>query len=143
MIRASQLGVALAALGFVLTLMGLFPGVTGVVPAEGVGAIQFLVIWSGFTLLILGGLVYAKYTYYPNSPSTLAQQVGIRLAWTGLIAIGMCGLADFLGFGSHTPGQAQEVVFGEIQLIGVLGGFFLSAFGAAIYALAGTSGSQM
>ena len=137
MIRASQLGVALGALGFVLTLMGLFPGVTGILPTEGVGAIQFLVIWSGFALLILGGLIYAKYTYYPDKASSLVQQVGIRLAWTGLIVTGMCGLADFLGFGSHIPNVSEGVVFGEIQLIGVVGGFLLSAVGVAIYALAG------
>ncbi|MBE0688652.1 MAG: hypothetical protein IH587_00845 [Anaerolineae bacterium] len=137
MIKISQFGVALGALGFILTLMGLFPGVTGIRQGEGVGAVQFVVIWFGFALLILGGLVYVKYTYYPQTPSNLAQQIGVRLAWTGLIATGMCGLADFLGFGSHMPLLAPEPVFGELQLIGVLGGFLLSALGVAIFAAAG------
>ncbi|MCC6616960.1 MAG: hypothetical protein IT320_26045 [Anaerolineae bacterium] len=141
MIRISQFGVALGALGFILTLMGLFPGVTGLRPGEGVGAVQFVVIWSGFALLILGGLIYVKYTYYPQSSSNLGQQIGVRLAWTGLIVTGMCGLADFLGFGSHIIPVSPEPVFGELQLIGVLGGFLLSALGVAVFALAGMSRS--
>ncbi|MCA9904157.1 MAG: hypothetical protein KC547_09885 [Anaerolineae bacterium] len=136
MLKISQLGVAVGALGFILTLMGLFPGVTGIRPGVGVGAVQFVVIWSGFGLLILGGLIYVKYTYYPQSPSNLGQQIGVRLAWTGLIVVGMCGLADFLGFGSHMP-ATNEPVFGELQLIGVLGGFLLSAVGVAVFAVAG------
>ncbi|MCA9910750.1 MAG: hypothetical protein KC519_18970, partial [Anaerolineae bacterium] len=112
MIRISQFGVALGALGFIVTLMGLFPGVTGIRPGEGVGAVQFVVIWFGFVGLILGGLIYVKYTYYPQKPSNLGQQIGVRLAWTGLIATGMCGLADFLGFGSHIAPVAAEPVFG-------------------------------
>jgi hypothetical protein len=137
MSRASQLGVAVGALGFTLALMGLFPGVTGIAPTQGVGAVQFLVIWSGFALLIVGGLIYVKYTYYFNCESNLTQQIGVRLAWTGLILTAMSGLADFLGFGSHMPTPTRDVLFGELQLVGVLGGFFLSALGVAIFALAG------
>jgi hypothetical protein len=139
MFRATQLGVALGALGFILTLMGLFPGVTGIAPTQGVGAVQFVVIWIGFALLILGGLIYVKYTYYPQSSSNLVQQIGVRLAWTGLILTGMSGLADFFGFGSHMPTLTVDVLFGELQLIGVLGGFMLSSLGVAIFALGGLS----
>ena len=142
MVRATQLGVALGALGFVLALMGLFPGVTGIIPGRGVGAIQFLVIWVGFFLLILGAIVYVKYAYFPHESSNLAQQVGVRLAWTGLIFTGMAGLADFLGFGSQTPALDVAPVFGELQLIGVIGGFFLSSAGVVLYALAGMPRSR-
>jgi hypothetical protein len=137
MLRATQLGVALGSLGFILTLMGLFPGMTGVAPTQGVGQVQFVVIWTGFALLILGGLVYVKYTYYAQSASNLLQQIGARLAWTGLILTGMSGLADFFGFGSHLPTPNSDVLFGELQLIGVLGGFMLSAVGVAVFALGG------
>ncbi len=137
MVRATQLGVALGALGFILTLMGLFPGVTGIIPGRGVGAIQFLVVWVGFFLLILGAIIYVKYAYFPHDPSNLSQQVGIRLAWTGLILTGMSGLADFLGFGSQIPSPETVPVFGELQLLGVVGGFLMSALGVMLYALAG------
>jgi hypothetical protein len=137
MVRATQLGVALGALGFVLALMGLFPGVTGIRPAAGVGAVQFIIIWSGFVLLIIGALLYVKYAFFSHQSSNLGQQIGVRLAWTGLIFTGMTGLADFLGFGSHTPSLTSEALFGELQLIGVIGGFLLSALGVVVYALAG------
>jgi hypothetical protein len=137
MVRATQLGVALMALGFILTLMGLFPGVMGIIPGRGVGAIQFLVVWVGFFLLILGAIVYAKYAFFPHESSNLGQQIGVRLAWTGLILTGMSGLADFLGFGSQIPSAEIAPVFGELQLLGVLGGFLLAALGVMIYALAG------
>lgn len=137
MVRATQLGVAVGVLGFVLTLMGLFPGVTGIVPGRGVGAIQFLVVWVGFLLLILGAIIYVKYAFYMGETSNLAQQIGVRLAWTGLILTGMSGLADFLGFGSQLPTVETVPVFGELQLLGVVGGFLIAALGVMLYAVAG------
>lgn len=137
MVRATQLGVALGVLGFVLALMGLFPGVTGITPGRGVGAVQFLVVWAGFFLLILGAIVYVKYAFYANDTSNLSQQVGIRLAWTGLILTGMSGLADFLGFGSQIPSVDIAPIFGELQLLGVMGGFLMSALGVLLYAVSG------
>jgi hypothetical protein len=137
MVRATQLGVALGALGFVLALMGLFPGVTGIIPGRGVGAVQFLVVWVGFFLLVMGAIIYVKYAFYPRDASNLAQQVGIRLAWTGLILTGMSGLADFLGFGSQIPSVDTAPVFGELQLLGVVGGFLMAALGVMLYAITG------
>ena len=132
--RATQLGVALGALGFILILMGLFPGVTGIRPALGVGAVQFVIIWVGFALLILGALIYVRFAFDIHSSPSLLQKVAVRLSWTGLIFIGMCGLADFLGFGSHAPLEGSDVLFGELQLIGVIGSFLISSLGIILYA---------
>jgi hypothetical protein len=137
MIRAPMLGVAIGVLGFMLTVMGLFPGVTGASPTAGVGAIQFLAIMIGFSLLIFGALFYVKFTFYVRVPTTFAQEVAIRLCLTGLIFTAMAGLADFLGFGSHIPTRNSDVLFGGLQLIGVLGGFLMSSAGVLIYALTG------
>jgi hypothetical protein len=142
MVRATQLGVAVGTLGFILILMGLFPGVTGARPAAGVGAVQFMIIWTGFTLLIMGALIYVRYGLGSDDEANLTRQIGIRLAWTGLIFIGMAGLADFLGFGSHTPSGNADALFGQLQLVGVIGGFLLSSLGIALYALGFLSSSK-
>lgn len=133
----AQLGVAFSALGIVLTLMGLFPGVTGMDAGRGVGIVQYTAILLGFALLNLGALVYVKFTFYPSRPSNLAQQVGVRLTLTGLLLASMAGVADFLGFGSHIRTETTDVVLGPLQAVGVVGGLLIAALGVIIYAAAG------
>lgn len=137
MIGIAQFGIALGALGAVLAFMGLFPGVTGIEPGIGVGIVQYVTIFTGFTLLDLGALIYVKYTFYPDRPANFAQQIGIRLTMTGLLLGGMAGLADFLGFGSHIRTDVTDVVFGPLQAIGAVGGLVVAAIGIIIYALTG------
>lgn len=135
--RVAQLAIALGALGVMLTFMGLFPGVTGLQPAAGLGIVQVFTILAGFSLLILGGLLYVKYTFYYRKQANLAQQIGIRLALTGLLFASMSGLADIFGFGSHGFDLGVEPVFGVLQAIGIIGGFVISAIGILIYAISG------
>jgi hypothetical protein len=133
----AQFGIALGALGMMLTVMGLFPGVTGIIPGRGVGIVQYTTILVGFTLLHLGALIYVKYTFYTQRPANFAQQVGIRLTMTGLLLGGMAGMADFLGFGSHMRTDATDVVFGPLQTIAVVGGLIVAAIGVLVYATTG------
>lgn len=141
MVRLSQLGIAFGALGVVLTFMGLFPGVMGLRPAQGIGIVQVVIILSGFSLLILGALIYVKYAYYPDQPSNLAQQIGSRLALTGLIISGLIGFSDTLGFGSHTRAEG-EPYFGTWQAVGIVLGFLIASIGIMIYALTGQDPDQ-
>ena len=133
----AQLGIAFSALGMVLTFMGLFPGVTGMEPGRGVGIVQYTAIFLGFVLLHFGALVYVKYTFYVNRPSNLAQQVGIRLTLTGLLLLGLAGLADFLGFGSHLPSETTDVVLGPLQGATIVGGLLIASLGVLLYAITG------
>jgi len=135
--RIAQFGIAVGALGVVLTFMGLFPGVTGVEPTSGIGPIQIVTILTGFTLLIFGALIYVKFTFYLGNPANLAQQIGVRLALTGLIFAVLSGMADLLGFGSNPPGTTSEIYFGPWQAIGMVGGLFISSVGVLIYAITG------
>lgn len=137
MARIAQLGIAIGALGAVIALMGLFPGVTGLTPTPNIGIIQLIVILMGFSLLLLGALVYVKFTFYGNTPSNLAQQIGTRLALTGLVFAALSGLADVLGFGTHTRVSAADVYIGPLQSIGIIGSFIVSAVGILLYAVAG------
>jgi hypothetical protein len=132
-----QLGIAFGALGIVLALLGLFPDVTGIPTGQGFGVVQFVAVMIGFALLIFGGLIYVKYTFFQKQVANLAQQIGIRLALTGLVLSGITGFADFLGFGSHVPSLTQDVVLGPVQAIGIIGGFMMSSIGIFIYAITG------
>lgn len=133
----AQFGIAIGVLGVVVAFMGLFPSVTGIVPGQGVGLVQFMAILSGFILLHLGAILYIKFTFYVGRLSTLVQQVGVRLSMTGLIFMAMAGLADFLGFGSHLRTPETSGVVGPLQAFGIMGGIIMAAVGVLIYVLAG------
>ena len=82
MSRFGQVGIALSALGIVIALMGLFPGMTGVEATVGIGVVQVFMLLFGYGLLVFGAIIYAKFTFFLESASTLGQQIGIRLALT-------------------------------------------------------------
>lgn len=134
----SQLGIAFGALGMVIAFMGLFPGVTGLPPARGMGVVQFMALFIGATLLHLGALAYVKFTFFVGQPANLAQQIGVRLMLTGLLFLGLFGLADFFGFGSQ-PLSGGEGYFGPIQAIGVVASLVVASMGIMGYAWGGVS----
>jgi len=136
--RFAQVGVAVGALGIVLALMGLFPGLTGVQPTFGIGIVQVLLLLSGYGLLLLGGLIYAKSMFYLGQNATLWQQIGTRLALTGWIFAALSGLADLFNFGSHSRSATSDIFFGQLQALGLIASFGVSAFGILLYALAGS-----
>ncbi len=135
--RVAQFGIAFGALGTVLTFMGLFPGVTGLEPARGIGTLQIVTILSGFMLLIIGALIYVKFTFYIGRSANLTQQIGVRLALTGLLFAVMTGMADVVGFGSHVDTRTGPL-FGTLQAFGIIGSFAIASIGVLIYAVAGT-----
>jgi hypothetical protein len=131
-----QISIAIGALGMVLALMGLFPGLTGIRTGAGVGIVQFTAMQVGFTLLHLGALSYVRFMLYPNQPSTLLQQIGTRLTFTGLLLSLFIGAADYFGYGSHAV-AVQTTYFGGLQALGVCLGWLLASLGVFIYAVAG------
>ena len=135
--RFAQVGIALGALGIMLCLMGLFPGVTGARPTAGIGLVQVVMVLMGYSLLVLGALTYLKFTFFLEVDSTLVQQIGTRLALTGILFAALSGLADILGFGTHIRDEARDILFGQLQLIGILASFGLSSLGVLVYVLAG------
>lgn len=142
MVRVGQIGIALGALGMVLAVMGLFPGVTGLPPTPGIGTIQLVTILSGFSLLITGAFIYAKYTFYSYIRSNLSQQIALRLSMTGLLLAGMAAMADILGFGSNVREPGSDIFFGPWQAIGLIGGFLVAAVGVLLYAVTGPVDSK-
>ncbi len=142
MARLAQIGIAFGALGMVLALMGLFPGISGLPPTPGIGVVQVVMILTGFALLIFGALIYVKFTFYADQPANLAQQIGVRLALTGLVFATLSGMADFLGFGSHMRTIDSDIFLGPWQALGLIGSFVISAIGVLIYAVTGAPGSN-
>jgi hypothetical protein len=138
MIGIPQFGIALGALGAVIALMGLFPGVTGIQPGRGIGVLQFVTIQAGFILLIMGAILYVTFTFYDGRPVNFAQRISVRLALTGLIFSAMAGLSDVFGFGSHLPTPTSEAFFGPLQALGTIIGFGVAALGVLLYAALGT-----
>lgn len=135
--RYVQVSVTISGLGVMITLIGLFPGIAGLETVSGVGVLQVLVILLGFSLLFLGAYIFAKRALYPGQPLTLAQDVGIRLTLTGLLIAAAAGLADVLGFGSHTVTPTTRPLLGDLQAAAFIGGFLVASSGVVVFALFG------
>lgn len=135
--RSNETSIIIGALGVVVTLMGLFPGIIGLDAAPGIGVLQVVVILAGFSLLFLGAYVFVYQAFYRGAKRTLAQDVGIRLTLTGLVIAAAAGLADVLGFGSHPPTPSTRPLLGELQAMLFVGGFLVASAGVVIYALFG------
>lgn len=132
-----QIGIMLGALGIVIALMGLFPGVTGIEETAGIGIVQVFMLLAGYGMLVIGAIIYIKYTFYLSIASTLGQQIGVRLCLTGLLFAALVGLADILGFGSHVRTEITDIFLGQWQAFGLLANLIASSVGVAIYAVAG------
>jgi len=137
--RHAQFSITIGALGIVITLIGLFPGIAGLEAASGVGVLQVLVTLLGFSLLFTGAYVFAKLEFFRGMPATLAQNIGIRLTLTGMLIAAASGLADVLGFGSHPNTQNTRPLLGNLQAIAFVGGILIASSGVVIYALFGPS----
>lgn len=137
MVKIAQMGIAVGLLGVMIALMGMFPSMIGRTPTPGFGVIQILIIWGGMALLILGAMIYVKFAFYAEQETTLAQQIGTRIALTGLTFTALIALADVLGFGSNLRVMGEEIIMGPVQMWGILGSFGFAALGVIVFALAG------
>jgi hypothetical protein len=136
--RLAQIGILIGTLGLMLTLIGLFPSITGVEPKQGVGVLQILLILIGLSLVIIGALIFVKSIFYPFKKLNLAQEIAVRLSLTGLLVTAAGGLADVLGFGSHPPnGEENLPLLGNWQAVTMIMGFLVASFGVMIFALMG------
>ena len=138
MARVGQLGVVIGLLWLVITLIGLFPGLIAFPPTPGLGVMQILMVNFGFSVLIFGAMIYVKFIFYAESRLTLAQKIGIRLSLTSLVMMVVISLADVLNFGSHLRSLNEEILFGGIQMVGVLIFLGVASLGIMIFAVAGT-----
>ncbi len=136
--RWNQVGIVIGLLGIVVALIGFFPTLAGLEANPGFGLVQVLTVLAGFSLLILGAYIFVAAVLYPKREQTLAQQIGVRLSLTGLLAAAAAGLADWLGYGSNSSnfGELRATV-GSYQALGMIGSFFIAALGVMIFAVGG------
>lgn len=137
--RNAQITITIGTLGIMLVLIGLFPGIVGLEVTPGVGVLQVIIILLGFSLLFLAAYIFAWQTFFVGQPTTLAQAIGIRLTLTGLLFSAAAGLADVLGFGSHTPTATERPFLGVWQAVAFIGGFLVASSGIMLYTLMGPS----
>ena len=137
MSKLSQVGIATTILGGVLIFIGAFPATTGLDITAGVGILQVLLILIGFCVMIFGAYLFVQMTWYRGRPHTLIQSIALRLSMTGLLFSFAVGLADLLGYGSHTPDVSARTFLGLWQAAGLTGGFVVASLGVILFALGG------
>jgi hypothetical protein len=119
----------LTLLGLLLFLIGLNPDLIGMDRSPAVGFVQVGVWLTGLGITLLGA--YAALRVVRNGRrTTLLNDVGLRLAATGYVIASAASLADFIGIGSHT---IRALVFGKIQVAGLVVGVLLIVIGLVLY----------
>ena len=129
--RLAQFGVVIVVAGFVIFIVGVFPGLIGLDLTPGIGIVQIVVFLVGITLMTLGSYVYLYATRHRARTARLRQDIGVRLMATGVIVAYACGLADVLGIGSHFG--AERPLFGWLQATGVALGVLIIIVGIILY----------
>jgi hypothetical protein len=135
--KNGQISITIGTLGIVIALVGLFPGIVGLRTTPGVGVLQVMMILLGFSILFTAAYIFVKRSFYAGLPNTLAQDIGVRLTLTGLLIGFAAGLADVLGFGSHTPSETIRPLLGRFQAVAFVGGILVASIGVVIFALFG------
>jgi hypothetical protein len=119
----------LTLLGLLVFLIGLNPDLVGMNRSPAVGFVQVGVWLTGLAIALLGA--YGALRVVRNGrQATLLNSVGLRLAATGYVIAGAASLADFIGIGSHTM---RSLVFGKIQVAGLVVGVLLIVIGLILY----------
>jgi RimJ/RimL family protein N-acetyltransferase len=133
-----QLGILVASLGGVLSLISLYPSITGVEPKSGIGLLQILILLFSMSLIVFGLWLFIKVAFYPTTSTNLAQRIAIRLSMTGLLFAAALGMSDILGYGSNPPGgETSFPILGIYQVLGMLFGFLMGCTGVLIFWVAG------
>ena len=133
-----QLGILIATFGLVTCFIGLYPGITGSEPQSGIGILQIITILIGMSFVIMGAVIFVKLSFYPTTRANLAQQIALRLSFTGLLITAAVGFSDILGYGSNPPTDSGQIpVLGPYQAAGMVFGYFVAAMGVLLYALTG------
>lgn len=115
--------------GLFLFVIGINPDVIGMDRSPVVGFVQVGVWLFGLALILLGA--YAALRILRNKrPLSLRAEIGERLIATGYVVAAAASLADFLGIGSH---KIPELIFGPIQIIGLVVGVVTAFIGIGLY----------
>jgi hypothetical protein len=124
-------GTGLIGLGFVIFIVGIYPGSFGMDITPGLGVVQIFTFLFGLSLMTLGAYVYMYATRHRAQPRRLREDIGLRLMATGLVVAYVTGLADVIGIGTHFG--RERPLFGDVQAWGVGLGIALIIAGILMY----------
>ncbi len=119
-----RLGLILAALGYLIFLLGIEPGWFGLDRSPVVGFVQIGVFIFGLGLLCLGGYI-TLIALWNGDRKSITAEIGARMVGTGYVIALASGLADVFGLGTRPlPSvpffgfwQARGVLAGEIVIL--------------------------
>jgi hypothetical protein len=115
--------------GLFLFVIGVNPNVISMDRSPVVGFVQVGVWLFGLALMFIGA--YAALRILRNKrPLSLREEIGERLIATGYVVAAAASLADFIGIGSH---EIPELIFGPIQIVGLVVGIVTALLGIALY----------
>jgi hypothetical protein len=115
--------------GLFLFVLGINPNLINMDRSPVVGFVQVGVWLFGLALMCFGG--YATLRIYRNKhPLSLRAEIGERLIATGYVVAAAASLADFIGIGSH---EIPELIFGPLQIIGLIVGVVTALLGIILY----------
>ena len=132
--RLAQASVLTAVIGSVVMFIGLFPDAMGIDNTPGIGLAQVVTTLTGLILLTTSAYVFTYAMVHRGREVTLSQDIGVRMGLSGLTFAIAAGLADVLGFGSHSL-YGGGVSVGQLQATGMVIGFLIAALGVLIYGM--------
>lgn len=116
-------------LGLFIFMIGVQPDILGLNRSLTVGFVQIGVWLTGLVILLLAS--YATVRVVRNGKATsLRADIGLRLIATGYVVAAVASLADFIGVGAQ---RMPFIVFGPVQVIGLVTGVVLSLLGVILY----------
>jgi hypothetical protein len=130
--RLARFGVGTVVVGFFVFVIGIFPEIIRLSITPGIGLLQILLLLLGATVMTLGAYTYAYATRHRAMPRRLREDIGLRLAATGLVIAYGAGFADVLGIGSHYG--AERPLLGLLQASGIALGLLVTIVGILMYA---------
>ncbi|MEN8097866.1 MAG: hypothetical protein ABFQ89_02215 [Chloroflexota bacterium] len=132
---------ALALLGIALVVLSIFSQELGIDPNPGFGLIHIIGILVGSTFLAGAGYMFIARRRRKGEQISLISDIGLRMGMTGLLALYVSGLADWLGVGTHRDELFDDAWFGPLQFVGfsigvaiILAGMLLFWYGGRMKA---------
>ena len=128
-VRWARRWMTIVLIGLLVFLIGIQPDLIGMNRSQAVGFVQIGVWLVGLAILLTAA--YSTVRVIRNGKSnSLRADIGVRLIATGFVIAGVASLADFISVGAH---RMPLVIFGPVQVMGLILGVFLCIVGLVLY----------
>ena len=125
------MGLLIAALGFLIFILGVEPDLFRLNRSPVIGFAQITVLSFGLAIMCLGGYISLNASRPAAHERSLVEDVGLRLVATGYLVSFISALADVFGLG--TQSWPALPFLGPSQAIGVMAGEILIAIGFIMF----------